>query len=591
MAAPMLSQKSCLAMESFTIPISVKARTQRTLKLVGCGLKSILTTKVSGTLIVRKKVNRWDHDPIGILPWHETPDPTAPAQPPKGGEETEWPSYPATVYTEEVHEDLVSHGIKVRDFAYPTNRVGHAKPVHPHPMAFGRCNLLCNVEFAHCKEAEAESDNNNGIPVSPEATPMPTISMTWTEPHPSLRPLPKRQRGDPVEVPTPDKPYRPTYETHRIPGWFEQSSAIMEHDGRLAESPRTVPIRGITTRRLLTLSPDLVDLARYDEMDLEELRRYDRRLVWQLMNGIEPYPWRAIHGSNWVPSRDTRKQMSEVASNYLEKWDKFGQRDFLSSFVREGAADDTWEAERLDELRRENVALGRNLVRQKNGDSPFDVLDKDNLTLRQRIEVWERRMHSDQAHKKYAEKVQTLKMMRTFDAERRGEAIVEEDVEMDPPPMPFVPGQWNTDIPLFPLWGPLAPYDGAAYRLLSAPPTKKTIGEYVAELSRCTAVPAPAPAAPVDFFALYLPFCCGEIFYYHNKGKKCTHASALDEPVEDLAGEEQVGEEDPKDEAPSSGRKRGIDEVEPAQEEDAPGPKRAKASPNRPGTRPKRART
>jgi hypothetical protein len=124
-------------MHSYTIPVSVKTRAQRTLKLVGFGFKSFLTTKVSGKLIVRKKVNAGDVTQSGILPWRVTPPkphPKMPKQPPVEAAEGLYKAMP-TDWPEDLHQNLVSNGIKVRDFAYPATRVGHTKPIDPLPMA------------------------------------------------------------------------------------------------------------------------------------------------------------------------------------------------------------------------------------------------------------------------------------------------------------------------------------------------------------------------------------------------------------------------------------------------------------------------
>jgi hypothetical protein len=73
-----------------------------------------------------------------FAPWHTTPpmpDPSVPT-PPDDSEDGAVPlPSMATFWPEDNQQDIVSRGIKVRDFAYPADRVGHRTPTHPHPMA------------------------------------------------------------------------------------------------------------------------------------------------------------------------------------------------------------------------------------------------------------------------------------------------------------------------------------------------------------------------------------------------------------------------------------------------------------------------
>ncbi|KAJ6565485.1 hypothetical protein DFH09DRAFT_466615 [Mycena vulgaris] len=587
---------------AFTIPISVKRNTQRTLKLVGYGVKSILTTKISGKLVVRKRLPGVQYD--GVLAWHTVPpkpDPKRRAPPPADDMLNGDPRTVPHVDPVDLHNDLVSNGIKVRDFAYPATRRGHTKPVEPHPMLF---------------TPEAAAAWTPNIPLSPEVAPVPVVPMTWEEPHPSLRPLPKCDWPGTFEVPTPEKPYQPVYETHRIPGWFEQSSALTEHDYRLSQNPRTLPIRGLTSRRLLTLSPHLVDLARYDEIDLEELRRYDRRVVWQLMQGIEPYPWRAVHPVNWVPSAETRQKIFELGKEMAPRWDAPMQREVLTQFLRERLADDEMEFQLLKQCHYQNFLLLQE--DPSDGPPPFDNLDEFGVTKRQRLEAWARRMHTARAEEQYATKLEGLKKLRAYDAAARAydvargdvdadgdvDATGEVDAEMDAemtdvaaptPALPFIPGQYDLNVPHFAYWGPNAAHEAAAYRRGSAPSSGKTLGEHVAELSRCTAEATPWPIDGTrDYYALHLLGMVEDIFKFADEDRYVARISCFSdktighkgykgpetkpEEEDDDDGEEEEEEAPaPVEPAPSPSRKRGIDEVEPAQdveESEGPSPKR-----------------
>ncbi|KAJ7700339.1 hypothetical protein B0H17DRAFT_1195753 [Mycena rosella] len=578
-------------MQSFTIPISVSNRTQRTLKLVGCGIKSILTTKVSGRLVIRKKASVNGFGAVGILPWGVTAEP---APPPILQNVDNRSVVPAAVKVEDLHAQLVSHGIKVRDFAYPANRVGHSKPVDPRPMAFVQ---------------EAESDKD--IPLTPEETPMPCVSATGTEPHPAMLPLPKCKWRGSFKIPTLTRPYRAVYATHRIPSWFDQAAAVVEVEYRLSQNPRTVPIIGLTTRRLLTLSPDLVDLTRYAEMDLEELRRYDRRLVWGLLHGVEPYPWRAVHRRNWVPSAKTRAKMLKHLAGLWREGDASMQKEYLHRLLTERAEDDAWEDEQLRRCTRENDELNLDMSEEAQAArSEFDQIDPFGTTLRQCLEIWAQRMQSDEASVRYAENVRMLEKMRAFDAaqlsggEAHKDAPVYDDEEM-PDALPVPRGWPNTQIAPFPLWGPKAPYDGAAYRAATAPPTDKDLHAYLAEL---VPTPAPSPASdpssrppPEDYFIYASQMAFPSPFVYRNQKGCYVYLSAVsdeiigevdikapfaEEPDTDAdsreaemeaaagvsAGSDTVAE---SVDAPLA-RKRGIEEVDAADAVEEPRAKRAR---------------
>ncbi|KAF8208082.1 hypothetical protein K438DRAFT_2012919 [Mycena galopus ATCC 62051] len=486
-------------MTTMSIPISVDPRRQRTLTVVGFGVKALITAKVSGKLIIRKK--RLVHEPHPnqkIAPWHETPpvpDPLRP-RPIDNSEELGTPIPPMPTYFPEDHQqNLVSNGIKVRDFAYPVTRVGHRTPTHPHPMAL-------------TKEGEEKlgQEKAKDIPLSPEKGPMPSVSMEWAVPHPSLRPVAVLE-GAPLKAPTPEAPYCPIYENHRIPVPFPVFNAVVQVNCRLAQKPRTVPIRGMITRRLLTLGPHLVDLSRYHEMDLEELRRYDRRIVWQLMHGIEPYPWYSDRDPAWTPTEANLRFALKQASQ-MDADDAHAQAMLLHYGWKVLQEDNAWQAERFAELRLANEQNGRVVGgAEEVFFPPYDqIMDGHGITLREYLELWERRMDSDRAVN-FDKMFIKLKNMHAYDREQRLSAGTATNADMAPVPSrlanpyiwvrpPFILGQQVFELPRLPYWGPDAVWDG--YRLHSGVPTGKTLNEYAAEFSRridgSPWPPAPSPS-------------------------------------------------------------------------------------------------
>ncbi|KAK7042545.1 hypothetical protein R3P38DRAFT_2891109 [Favolaschia claudopus] len=458
-----------------SIPISVEPRRQRTLKIVGFGLKAVFTSKIPGRLVLfRTKAHDTEiHCDLLNSPseTHAVPDPVKPEQ------AVSIVVLP-TVFPEDIHADVVSRGIKVRDFAYPATRIGHSNPTHPHSM-----------ETAKNPKETINEAKNEDLPDSPENAPMPSVFMTWQPPHPALRPIP---RPPLLPCSTPNQ-FVPVYPTHRIPVEFHVLSAIAQVHTRLAETPRTVPIRGTTTRRLLTLGPGLVDLSQYHEMDLEELRRYDRLIIWSLMHGIDPYPWYPDCYPGWVPGPKTLAYVKSQGEA-VARIDLARQRELLIYGYRQRMEDDAWLAQEMQKAKRENAANGFVYTGKKSyGLDAFDRIfsRQGGVTLRQYLTLWERRMESDQASPQYAKTLGKLKQLRKFD---RTLAAVDgcagdEDEEMMPQPdpyegvvAPFKLGQTNIDLPRLPFWGPDAVWDG--YRSKGGVPTGKTINEYAAELSK-----------------------------------------------------------------------------------------------------------
>ncbi|KAJ7201136.1 hypothetical protein GGX14DRAFT_465918 [Mycena pura] len=475
-------------MEPSIIPSSAA---QRTFERIGRSLKSVLTTKVPARLTGRKKVERMTgNDSSSTRPVH-----TPPKLDPKGLS-TEKPLNPrmegaaqgiqpilATVFPEDVHANLVTRGIKVRDFAYAPNRVGHTNPTLRHPMAFE-------------ENTKGEKEKKcNEIPVCPEQAPMPSISTTWQEPHPCLRPIPKTDWQGACAAPSLDKSYQPVFAAHCIPTLFNPAIGVAEIDYRLSQTPRTVPIMGITTRRLLTLSPHLVDLARYHEMDLEELRRYDRRIVWRLMNDIEPYPWKSIIEPGWKPTTANRALMAKCGE-FLGQWENLDQQlqcSLLGTAEKKTAEDDAWMDQHLLQVASENRAKGlldpgADLGALGVWDIPLE--EEEGVSARQLLAAWARRLESTQALQAFPVLLARLRMLcehdgRADDDAEWGDMAVwkrKEELYADTTP-PFLLGQQRTHLPPLPYWGPNAVWDN--YRLYGGTPTGKTLNEYAAELSTC----------------------------------------------------------------------------------------------------------
>ncbi|KAJ7720919.1 hypothetical protein B0H16DRAFT_1474162 [Mycena metata] len=478
-----------------TIPIPVKRRSQRTLKVLGFGLKAFLTTKVPGRLIIRKRVPADEiHSPAKIVPLPATPpvpDPTVPPAP-VDTTPTSGPWEPmATVWPEDLHKDLVSNGIKVRDFAYPVGRVGHTTPVHPRPMT------ISDEEKKKLGQKKAQE-----IPATLLKAPMPSVSDSWELPHPCLRPVAHPELDKNLEVPTPEKPFVPLYQTHRIPAFFNQAASLALVYYRLSENPRTVPIHGLITRRLLTLSPEMVDLSQYHKMDLEELRRYDRSIVWQLQHGIEPYPWYTDIDPSWVPNAKHRQIFIDHGAA-LRVLDLENQHRLFLHARKMRLEDDLWEDQRLKEIACENERAG--IV----CDDP-----ERGYSFEQYFRVWMRRWESDQASDRFPELKWRLPLVLQDDWVRRkrageSDAELDDDVEMVPSSMdpyvgverPFAYGGFESsmmELPVVACWGPNAVWD--RYRLYGGAPTDKTLGQYVAALSNYVDDGSPWPPPPSEAF-------------------------------------------------------------------------------------------
>ncbi|KAF7319630.1 Monocarboxylate transporter [Mycena chlorophos] len=437
------------------IPIALPAHkhAQRTLKAVGRGLKSLLTTSVPGTLVIRKKTSG-DTPPPPVL---EPVQQAVPGNPP----------VLATTWPEDNQAQLVKLGIKVRDFAYPVGRVGHTEPTNKSPLA-----------QAKSQKHEEEDDEDDKAPTPPtcvEETPMPRVSMSWEHPHPLLRP-----NTD------------PNYETHRIPGLFSPIQAILEVEARLRQNPRTVPILGITTRRLLTLSPDLVDLSRYHEMDLEELRRYDRRMLFQVLNGIPPAPWKPLP-ANWVPT-PARLQRAVHYDQLLRTYDvvdRLTQANILAAAFSKQLEDEQWMRGMLLEKAQQNADAGLLdptnpiLATLDRWDTP-DPSCHD-VSTRQALEIWERRLDSGRAHPSYQLVVRHLKQLWAHDGRTptndevvRRFALQQQHYAGVKPP--FVLGQEACEIPTTTYWGPDAVWDD--YRLAASTSVSElTLTQHLEHLS------------------------------------------------------------------------------------------------------------
>ncbi|KAJ6541998.1 hypothetical protein DFH09DRAFT_1282697 [Mycena vulgaris] len=202
-------------------------------------------------------------------------------------------SLPPTVDSvAEMHATLIASGIKVRDFAYRPTQIGHLNPADEiNPGHFTRESYL-ETYYALLQDPPS--------PVLDQYGPQ------WSETDPRLLPpQPVLMSDQPVVIPTPDSPFVPLYPTHRITGKFNQRGAMIEHDYRLSQTHRTRPIRGLTSRRLLSLGPGWVDFERYTQMDIDALARYDNMLFSQNLTG-GVYPWVPMHQTLTPPAREER---------------------------------------------------------------------------------------------------------------------------------------------------------------------------------------------------------------------------------------------------------------------------------------------
>ncbi|CAK5278652.1 unnamed protein product [Mycena citricolor] len=561
--------------DACTIPISVRPGAQRTLTAVGRGIKAILQTAVSGRLIIRPKrpeerlaiekrtagnqkevegrdteetvVTEEDHgegeksDEIPddtevymkseIAGWY-TPPPTPGARWPASAvtAPSVWPNFATTEPVDEIHQTLVELGIKVRDFAYPSHCVARTDPLAPEPM-----KLL--------------SGETSPLVPTPD---IPRQGTPWEPPHPSLRPLPESSAlkirdalCKKYDVPM-LKPARvPMYETHRIPAPFSPVQIVMYIEGRLSQTPRTIPILGMYTRRLLSISPFLVDLSRYHEMDLEELRRYDARILRRAVEaGIEPYPWKVVgvpHG--WAPSPEWQDLLALVGRTDIEEWyDPQTQGTLLTTFIQERRKDDLWENEELDSLAAENAGHGLSPGKyltsptsssQKASLDPdtvkrfvehpdtteaseyfrdvraeLDLVNEDMLTGRQKILTWFKRRDSYVPEGPEFDYLSDLVLLLGHvDRAARLPAEVPDGPDVRALTRQFYPGMRTPFIPgltdpygdVVAYWGPDAVWD--LYRMFAAPPPTepgKTLNHYLETYSTITTSATPIVTAVTD---------------------------------------------------------------------------------------------
>ncbi|KAF7293089.1 hypothetical protein MIND_01208300 [Mycena indigotica] len=444
-------------------------------------------------------------------------------------------------------------GIKVRDFAYPSDRVGHVDPTYSHPLVAAVAeeaedqeqekpgttvqdeqmaadekdndsspellqDTFINTEddYATLLDGEADEEGESGPPARVEDTPMPRIPETWEMPHPLLRPVTYQPpHYPPHHVPSPQDPIY--YDTHRLPGHFSPILGVVEVEYRLSQQPRTVPILGLTTRRLLTISPDLVDLSRYQEMDLEELRRYDRRLLFQLMNGIKPPRWRC-YPLGWAPTPENRAVMVKVANIWksFTVYDDTVQKAILQHAWQQAQEDTEWMNQEMERRGQENIDAGlldpANPALAELHDYDIPSERRCNLSIRQWLELWERRLDTGASYPTYPALVEQLKLLWKFDgrtphnddivARQYMRELLYADVKA-----PFVPGQLKVELPPCQYWGPDAVWDD--YRLEGAQRISKlTLMEHIEQLTGQTveeavaadphAIPWPVPTTMTD---------------------------------------------------------------------------------------------
>ncbi|KAJ7626049.1 hypothetical protein FB45DRAFT_869161 [Roridomyces roridus] len=168
---------------------------------------------------------------------------------------------------------------------------------------------------------------------------MPSDSLTWDEPHPSLLPpLPKRK--SPVQK----VPATLVSLGIKVRDFAYPVDSVKHTNPIHAEPPNTVP------------TPD----------------EPATQVGMSLQMGIEPYPWRAMHNPHWAPSWVNSMQMSSHAHKDWLLWD--ANEKILR--CREQAD--------LDECRREPGTGGDDAK----DVGVYDVGDGEGLTMRQRLMTW-----------------------------------------------------------------------------------------------------------------------------------------------------------------------------------------------------------
>ncbi|KAJ7291468.1 hypothetical protein C8J57DRAFT_1491948 [Mycena rebaudengoi] len=306
----------------FSLPIAMDGAYQRTVKIHGSGISSVFTTTQPGTLVLRKRTVS------------DNPVPLDSVAPPKPYELV----VPPTQDVCDIKEVLDTHDIVVRDFYYPEAKYGHHGDQY-------RPNQFVGDE-----------DDDRAPEFPRDVPPFPVVNLarqiTKEDADHRLLPIHVPLITEPLEIPTPDKPYKPIYPLHRIPAPFSYRMAQATHDYRLYhETPRRFPIPGIFTRRLLTLDPACVHLEKYDEMDVLALYEHDKAVMRMLRDGEEPYPW-------W-PATEGRDYFCEVTTEKVREMDVIATETLQNAFIMQEMADDNRQMMEEDAAMEENIKNGR----------------------------------------------------------------------------------------------------------------------------------------------------------------------------------------------------------------------------------------
>ncbi|KAJ7291471.1 hypothetical protein C8J57DRAFT_1273109 [Mycena rebaudengoi] len=367
----------------FSVPITMDGAHQRTVKIRCPGISAVFTTIRAGTLIFRKKTDR-------DLPVPSKSAPAIPAEPARF-------VVAASQDVRDIDEVLENNNILVRDFAYAESKRGHACPVLGRPHEILQLDEDSDLENEEEVTNHLVSDDPDSEKV-PQPFPLVNLSRPLTKEDADQRVRPYIDLADlphvePVKVPSPSTPFEPAFPAHRIPGLFNHILAKQEHDYRLGpDRNNKIPIPGMYTRRLLTIDPDSVDLARYRRIDFEALYAYDRALARQLRRGDALYPWRpVVKGRDYVPENTPVEfyawdEENKTAEKHLER-------------VRV-MADDTMQAEEENRVRAQNVEAGRVYQGFDNGASDWDVdgpgdwlstVGRNGLTPQQQMDILNKR--------------------------------------------------------------------------------------------------------------------------------------------------------------------------------------------------------
>jgi hypothetical protein len=203
----------------------------------------------------------------------------------------------------------------------PTNLGLSGTPtrVAPTPMAISKAPAILDSNLA--SSCQCQCSHPSEAPDGPNPSARRPLSRTDTdilhEDSQDQIVLEIQQRGIKVR----DYAYESSL---KIPELFDSDKALREHDHRLTQRPRTIPIAGKMLRRLLDMRWVTMQEAkeRWDKMDWDELALHDSRPV---------YPWKALRLH--FPSTDERENIRrqcavelDDAARQQRQWQAYEER-------------------------------------------------------------------------------------------------------------------------------------------------------------------------------------------------------------------------------------------------------------------------